>query len=864
MGKWIIIPDVIISAIKDAGWRDLEETPTPERLEAEIQDFVDTQLEGISPGFYADYKKKHIKCTSDKIKCAINQKSAEGNGDSNNNGVSVKKEGEIPHFLDLLCYYAKGKNWIDTLLEFNINESDVIVRFSGKEIDVTQKKERAETIPIIQHVQNIITNNQITERIENTIIKTQIEDFSKSQIQIIDSNFWKAYVLPDNKKAILSRYYTHADSSLVKEVIANDEAVPPNDFVLVSDSDGNVEQRTITETIKSSGRYGIFLLKIILEGGVGKTTFLHWIAKHFHDSYNFILISYLGSLDIRKIILQARLLKKQNGLPISLLLDNISDNSVSKQFERLIREIKAELELSDTLFIIAERESRYQSEFIDSNIEMLFGGNVLNIVKVEVNREILFEKIYAHLLNENPNLRDQSLRKQVKTEFLNKGIQSISESIYHLIKSLKLRNVIKYVFDWEDWGRNKFEKPDLKYLYAIVACFYQFGIKVPTGISTKILGYALDIDIVNAINRFGGTKCPLQLTEDARFLSLKHEHLANWFLSDQENKKIVMSFFRTFVTEIDSKINAKLLRKIRKVFKRDEFEKSILINEFNLILYINIIENYIELPTTNTDEKIKMLMEQGIAYNLIGKEKEAINSFNAVLEINKPNNYANDQLARIYFKSPQTYSLAFSKYYEIYRNDGHYAFRLMHSVVKKCNEEKITLDIQENLDFSATDLIEISKLCIEERHFDQAIQLLNSIPTTEFNYEVPKLYSLIAHYIPYSSETILKKKQLFLRAIEIKNTIDSFQSSYNFEVDYCVFLYRTTKFTQSTVYLRSLKNYFTDEQFKMIVDLYISKIRVISKFFFGDIPEKENINDLKIFLYKKCKKAAQIINRNDW
>lgn len=864
MGEWIIIQPQIVEGINKACKEYLNakkepSNPSVPNLQKALIGYIKDNKILFPPSIISEYESVNEPITEDLLKCALNKKSAPGSL-KNGNGVNIKVAGKTPLLVDLLCYFAYGKNWLDTLKDLELTAN---IETRGQVLQQADKKQQTiNATPIIQHVKNVITNNQITERIENTVIKTQIEDFSKSQIQVIDQNFWKAYELPDNKKAVLRRYYTHADSSLVKEVIANNDAVSPNDFVLVADSDGNIEQRTITEIIKSPDRYGIFLLKIILEGGVGKTTFLHWIAKHYQDSYNFILVSYVGSLDIRKIITKTKSLKKQNGLPVSLLLDNVSDGSVSKQFERLIREIKAEPELSDTLFIIAERESRYQNEFIDSKAEMLFGGNVLSIVNVEVNREILFDKIYDYLLIDNSTLADQTIRKQAKDEFLNNDIQSISESIHYLIKSLKLKNVIQYIFDWEDWAANKFEKQKLQFLYAVVACFYQFGIKVSTSISTKILGFALEIDIVNAINRFGGNKCPIQITEDARFLSLKHEHLANWFLDYPENRKLVLTFFRAFLTEIDNKTNAKLLRKIRKVFKRDEFRNSILAEEFNLPVYIEIIKAYIELPTTNTDEKIKMLMEEGIAYNLLGNEKEAIHSFDGVLKIDENNNHAKDQLARIYLNSSATYSLAFSKYLEIYKNKGYYALKHMYFIIQKCKEEGVKLSLENIYAFSNSEIIDILRLFIDERNLEEAIELLKIFPEENYDYEVAKLHNRIAHSLPFSDDTIEKKRLLFIKAISINDRLGALNENFQFDVDYVVFLYRIREFSKSTAAKKKVLGKFPKDMTSEIEEAFIHKIRSITKLFFINIPDKSNLKGLSDYLYEQCWNAAAFINRN--
>lgn len=852
MGKWILVPYDVIQGIKNKAAAYLNRTPSAESLKESIDNFIDEELKTICPALHARYGNRFKEVSIDTFKRAINEKSASDESpQKNSNGIFLKKEQKTPDLLEIICYYGYGLPWKDVLQKLNISHDEIKYRDSGEEEVQTLRKESIPTV-IENHIENVITNIQLPVT-------------SKSLFQIIDDSFWKRFLLTNDQKGKLDKYYTHADSGLIYYVIANGESIPPEDFVTIEDSDGNTEERTLTEILKNPPSLGIYLIKIILDGGVGKTTLLYWIAHTFNDAYNFISISFIGAFDQLRIIQSAKTVKNKNKLPVVFLLDNASDSSVSVLLERFIQEVQTEESLSDSIFILCDRASRYDSVFGNRNIENIFGGNQVTIKKIIIKKSLLFEKTYVAFAKNNPSLCDENTKSACRDEYFKASIGSLSEQTFFLIQYLKLHNKINYKFDWEDWLTLIESNPSFihfKHLYAIVACFYQFGINVSTAIQTETLGYCRPVDIVSVINTFGGASSPIELTEDGGFMKLHHEHLAEWFFKHPENIQIAKAFFRRFLTEITIVANAKLLRKIRKVFKLEEFEKSFLSKEFTLDVYISIINSYIEFPATSIEEKKKMLMEKGLALLALNNRDEAIGTFESVLTLDKNNNYAKDQLARLYLNSAGTYDKAFNYYYQIYKNGGTYAMRHIYGIIRKCQEEGVHFASLDEVTFSEDEKLEISALCIRGRHLTQAIKILDPIASEHPSHEVARQFNTIAHYIPYADEAIQEKRRLFTKAIEcIKRSSDD-SASIGFYVDYAVFLYRIRKFSECTKYRRAISGKLKLDLKEKFEDGFLREIRRVSKLFFVNVPKKEDRQLLKEFLDEQTHNAAANINKD--
>ncbi len=854
MGKWIIVPEKILEVIKNKASGASGYYHSAKTIEDCLRNFIDDDLLTIAPLFYNAYNNSLKKNSLSTLKRALNERGSEEKNSltHDGNGISWKSETKTPILLDFLCYYGFGIPYKEVLLKLNIKEADIKYRHTGKE-DATKQTE-SEPLSVIQ-------DNYITY-VTNTI---QTTGLSKSLFQIIDDSFWSKYILPENEIHRLGRYYTHADSSIIYYVIANGEIIPPEDFITISDSDGNTEQRTLTEALKNHEGIGNYLIKVTLGEGVGKTSFLFWIAYHFKSEYNFISISHIGVLDLQKIITAAKNLKQDNGLPVVFLLDNVSDPDISNQLERFINEIKTITDLSDSIFIICERTSRFESEFGNNRIANIFGGNLITIENINVDRSKLFEKAYNALTRNNLSLADDVIKEQSRNEYLKIKLDSISEQIFSLIRFLKLKNEINYAFAWEDWQSFINSSPSysqLRHLYAVVACFYQFGIRVSVNIQSEILQYTRPPEIISAIHAFGNNDCPIQLSEDGGFLKLHHEKLAEWYFRMPENRQIAKAFFTRFLNEITSETNAKLIRKIRKISKLEEFQSSFLVEFFNPNKYIEIIDTYLELPDVSDTEKKKMLVERGLTYISLNKKDEAIRSFESVLLIEENNNHAKDQLARIYLESPKNYAKAFNYYYQIYKNDGTYALGHLYAIIGKCKNEGIEPDSIGVFHFSENDRLEISSMFIQRRILEPAITILDSLSEDTASYEIAKQYNTIAHYTPFADETIEEKRTLYKKAIDCIGRSAYESHSIDFHVDYAVFLYRIRKFSESTAHRNAIiKDLKPDDRIKF-EELFLSKIRRVTKLFFVNVPDRDNKMALQDFLYEQCRHAAALINKD--
>ncbi len=442
---------------------------------------------------------------------------------------------------------------------------------------------------------------------------------------------------------------------------------------------------------------------------------------------------------------------------------------------------------------------------------------------------------------------------------------------------MKYKSNIAYEFDWDDWDKFIKENPEyqlLENLFIAVICFYQFGIQTPITFTCPSLNGVNRVKIRKAINSFGVDESPIRLTDDGQEddtkLYLKHEYVATWFLYDESRKKLVIDFFKDFLSAINSKEAGWLLRQFRKLLKSNEYLNSGFAEFLNEDIYISLIDSYVKIKTIPELEKVKMQMEKGIVLLQRGDNEEAKAIFQSIADNDISNNHARDQLARIYLKSPTTYQLAFDKYLEIFKNGGLYAIIQLYKVLRLCKRDKVKINYEDDSNFTAENISAIAgKLSPYEYHetikefilneeFDLAESSLQKIEQPQNI--TAECYNLLANSIAYSNASLERKEKLFQRAIEIDKNINADEENFQFVIDYAVFLYRIRRFPES---LQLIKNSVAklDEKLKEDIESnYRNNVRNTRKLFFKDLPTKENLYDLETFLLKQSKEAAALVS----
>lgn len=784
-------------------------------------------------------------------------------------GGKGQEDGNIKYeLIDFLCYVCWTKDLIECALDEKFCDdkgkySVLIPEYAQRKIEKLFNGIQANTNsePVEENAQYSVNPILIEQEFNKEIFK---EDFQiPYHVQLLNYDFWVKFRIDDEdeKARKISRFFTHTDSSLVCEVIANDAIVDPADLFSVKDSDGNSEEKTSTQILDLAQAQSFSLIKIVAEGGMGKTTLLFWLAYTHCTTYHFVLIDFSDDISSAEICKELQKIFDNDHKPIIFLIDNVADIDTASQLKRFVNDVKKNDLFPEIIFLVAERASRYDAQFRREDIERLFSGNIQSIEKIPVSKEIIFEKIYQWLSRNNPQIDIQEIKESSRDIFLSKSVKSVSESTFLLINILKLSNKIEYDFDWDDWEnfvKSKEEYADLKYLFFIVACFYQFGIKVSVEFKSSHIRNADRLLILKAINTLGLEKSPIILQDENRFLALKHEHIATWFLRDPGNAIVTQGFFRDFLKEIDTTVSAKLLRKVRKLSRLREFRESCIGNELRPEQYLAIVDDYLKLPGITSDERKKMLNEKGMTLLALGKEESAITTFNEVIALYSDSNHARDQLAKLYVRNSKTYQLALNKYFEIYQNDGAYALIEIYKLLKKCKEENVQIEFDTNISFSEAMKKKIANECINKGEFDFAMEMLDKIEVPDL--ETARCYNLLAHLLKFTDESIELKWECHKKAIAIKKNLPDRQKSYQFEIDYAIFLYRIREFSKSTTQINRLCSIVTSEEAILIREIYKSKIRGLNKLFFKDLPRWEDTAALSYYLSKQCKEAAALIN----
>lgn len=792
-------------------------------LKRDLKKFVSKSLKELNKSLYDIYFESEIEnLEPDTIRRALN-----GRPDK---GITISNNGKLP---DLLCLYGFERTYEKTLTFLNIPQNG-----------------ESPSVPVSKY------------------------------FQFIDIGFWERMktLAVAEKETLLSRYYTHSDSSLkVKAVALGDYIIEPSEFFQVFDSDGQEVTLSFSQILDTAMSQSLSLIKILADGGTGKSTFLYWIAKNYYRTFHVFNIKKMDESIVEEFISFGKKIQDTSSRPFIILIDDAASSETVKHLEGFIVEIKDRVSfLNQFIFILAERTSRFNTQFNNKNIENEFSGAILTLVYKAPDKLQIFEKIYTLLEKDNPGLNNEDLRLKSKRLFLNSSIKSISESLFLLLDDLNLKNVIRYDFDWDDW--NKFierqpEYKDLRYLFVAVACFYQFGIRLGITFKSSFLKNANREMILDALSTFSDDTSPIVLDDDNNFLSLKHEYVASWFMRNGKNQLLVQGFFRDFLNSIDSAVPAKLLRKIRQIFYTDEFKKSCISNELTLEKYLAITDSYLELKDISDDEREKMLTEKGIVLVKLNNIDAAITVFKSHTEKYPQNNYSKDQLAMIYSRNPQTYQLAIDYYHQILLNKGYYALIQIKKLLQQGRRHLLNLSFNDDLEFNLSvqeNLINefaqyrtvlqhnVIKEFIKQGELTFAEKLIKEIKIT--SRRTGECYFMLAKAFIYSNENISKKRELFLKSMYYCNLKGTGSTKYVFRVEYAIFLFTIREFSKSTNFMRRFLAHVPKEDQNTIYLQYIERLRSTKRLFFSNIPNSRDVELCHKYYSKHCQEAAALIS----
>lgn len=771
----------------------------------------------------------------------------------------INKETDAPvkyQLLDFYCYIAFEKTLAECVLD-------------NKYLD----EETAYSVELPLYAQRQIYQLLHTKTTET--VKSELYDlvsasnaekpviFKSKYIVRLSKVYWDSLKIMDKNESLksISRYYTHTDSTIIPKAVAQDGGiVEPIEIYDTYDRDGNYERKSISQILEDASSQTFSLIKILAEGGVGKSTFLYWVSKKYCDQYIFLLLKRVNEAVIEDLIEICKYYPNPNRQSFVLLIDNVAVDETANSILDLISELR-NAQSSSFIFIVAERESRYNPSYEHNSLDKVFGEYVQTVKYESADIAEIFEHVYSELERTNLDLKKSKLKDVYKHEFIANSISSTSERIFLLLESLKLKNVIDYSFDWDDWDdliESKSQFSDLKGLFTVVACFYQFGIKPKITLQSTFLRKTDRVLILEALSEFTTDKNPIMLDESGNALVLKHEHIARWYLKTKKGKVLAKGFVQCFIEEINNIVSAKLFRKLRKVFGLEEYKNSCFAEYLTPNVALRIITNYLTLPNISTLEKEKMLNEKGMILLLLDREEEAIEVFKELSILFPLNNHSRDKLAKIYSKSPKTFQNALELYNEIYKNGGVYAKVEIYKVLKRAQELGISLVYNEDPEIVRRLLLKQIREFISNEQYEAALSILKDV---ELDPLVIKCYRDIAQYLPFTKENIETKKGLFRQAIKYNKEIAPQNINYSLIVDYAVFLFRIEEFRLANLIIKKYSEIASDQDRVTLKKEYRNKVQGSMKLFWADMPDKENHIAMRKYLQYKIRKAVPLIDR---
>ncbi|MDU9049903.1 MAG: tetratricopeptide repeat protein [Candidatus Electrothrix sp. Rat3] len=500
----------------------------------------------------------------------------------------------------------------------------------------------------------------------------------KYYFEVVDEQYWEGVKnYPDSENIV--QYYTRTDSRLERL-----QQVVLHEFHIANKKADYFFAGILNQAVKN--RFS--LIKILSRGGEGKSTFIHHISRKYYTKYHIVFLKELETDGLSW--LEYRLAQNTDDLPVILVLDNPA--VYIDKLPAFFRQVAHGFRKYRMVTLVAEREFRYSNMRSIREFESVY-DEVYQLDYKNINlRKQIFRQLMAALEREK-KFSDTVVNNALKI-FLEEGQlakrKSISECIYTVIRYLKQNDALKFQFDWEDWD-NFTQKncPDLRRLYLVVATFYQFGYSLDIDFCADFLKRADAIDIEDTLS--ASRNLPICLR--GKYLSLRHETLADWYLDDSTpetagNRKNSRRIFKDFLDRIDTAFSKDLFIWIS---KNKDFRRSYLSRLLDDKKQTKILEDFI----TENPKELKCRTELSKIYQQQKKWDEAEKTLMDLLELDSNNLQARTELSKIYQQQ------------------------------KKWDEaEKILMDLLELDSNNLQARTELSKIYQQQKKWDEAVKPL--------------------------------------------------------------------------------------------------------------------------------------------
>lgn len=500
--------------------------------------------------------------------------------------------------------------------------------------DECKKVINTKVLPVLR---NTVSLTQITKAHEVLLLQQKIA--SNEIFDVIDHWFWDKYKNKKNKSELID-YYLKADTDRLLPHVIMFDTVSKNKLYISPDSEfeiideiANTRIYTSVENILTSSKDRKSLIKILSEGGEGKTTFLLHLSKEYFQTHNIIKLKVNSEVDNIRNYLPVF----SNGRPVIILIDNAMNHKNS--LERYTNAFDLSYgELGFTV-ILAERLNSYESIY-------LFEGRYDNVYlinyKISPQKQILFFETIWEILDLKNNATDY---EKLKSEF-SLSTLPLRRKVKQLLTAQGIQFKLNIREDWQDWEVfiNKHEEYNsLRRLYLIVALFNKFGLSVP--MRFKMLTYPYKGDSFLIKQALSKTTSPLFITEimeSEEYIRLRHDTTADEFFLIESHRADALDILKDFLKNISDKYSATLFRNLQehKKFNNDPYFKNLLTDETRLKLLTNYYHN-----TEEAEEKGKTLMRLSVLLIRLERLNEAIQ-----LLIKNDDVYSKTLLASIFLR----------------------------------------------------------------------------------------------------------------------------------------------------------------------------------------------------------------------
>jgi tetratricopeptide (TPR) repeat protein len=454
-------------------------------------------------------------------------------------------------------------------------------------------------------------------RISEHHAETAEEDY-----KIINGAFWQR-TQQNTDFTDIHYYYTKIDSNRLPQVVANDFYVR-NEQAIIS-FDNKFEQAI---------KHRKSLIKILSQGGEGKSTFLYHLAKTLCEENTVVwLYSVAGEVfgEIRRKLEQIITQK-----PLVFILDNPA--SFGGDLERFAEKLVRVFDKHKAILIVAERSFRYQEIAERDAFEPLFD----EVFDIYLRSTKIAERVFGKLMEafQKDNFFSPELIAQSKAIFLKDENLSIAEKTFSLIKYLSQNDKLRgYIFDWKDWENFADNNaPKLKNLYLLLATFYQFGNSLDIEFCVSFLPNVGFIEINSAL----GDDKNLPIYKRGRHLFLRHEKLASWYLENKTHLQNSKHLFEQFLKNINTGFARNLF--IWLCVKNKEFRTSEYAQLVDTNKRAEIFKNYID----QNPKELKSRTELSKIYQQQRKWKEAEKLLKEYIELDPNGLHPRTELSKIY------------------------------------------------------------------------------------------------------------------------------------------------------------------------------------------------------------------------